>query len=200
MDFIEINKLIDDLKKLPNITTKQAEKISYYLLNANSSEINELINDIDNLRKKITFCNECNNISLSKLCEICLNTSRNKKQLCIVQSPNDVQKIESTNKYLGVYFVLHDEINVKNKTKLNQTTIKKLLTLINKNEVSEIILATNWTPNGEATAFFLKGIINQMYPNILISRLAVGLPINSSLSYADNDTLSQAIKNRTKYE
>ena len=198
-DIIEIDELIRNLKKLPNITTKQADKIVQHLLNSNEEDVEELISSIRNLRQHIQYCEKCNNISLTSICDICSNDLRDKTKLCIVSSPEDLDKIENTNEYTGLYFVLHDEINVKKKTPLNRKTTQKLLSNLRKNEVREIILATNWTPNGEATAIFLKGMINQMYPQINIYRLAVGLPINSALNYADNETLAHSLKNKTKY-
>lgn len=194
-----INELIFQLRSLPGVSQKQAENICNYLINTNEDKIYELVNSITNLKKNITFCKQCNNISFSELCDICVNKDRNQKQLCIVSSSDDVYKIEETNTYSGLYFVLHQEINVKKKENIDRKTIMKFTNLLKKHTFDEIIIATNWTPNGEATAFFLKGIINDMFPKINIYRLAVGLPINSALNYADNETLSQAIKNKTKY-
>lgn len=199
-DLPEIENLISDLKKLPNVTTKQAEKITQYLLNTDANEIQQLVGDIKLLKDHVHFCEQCNNVSLTPICHICSNKDRNQKQLCIVSTPNDVNKIESTNSYAGLYFVLHQEIQIKSQTKLDQSLVKKLTTYIAKKGFDEIIFATNWTPNGEATAYFLKQIIHQMYPQINLYRLAVGLPINSCLNYADNETLSQAIKHKVRYE
>ncbi|MCF0227243.1 MAG: recombination protein RecR [Malacoplasma sp.] len=198
-DIIEIDELVRNLKKLPNVTSKQADKIVQHILNANEEEVEELLSAIRNVRDHIQYCQKCNNISLTTICDICSNELRNKEQVCIVSSPEDVDKIENTNSYSGVYFVLHEEVNVKKKTPLNRKTTQKLLNYLKENEVKEIILATNWTPNGEATAIFIKGIVNQMYPSVSIYRLAVGLPINSALNYADNETLAHSLKNKTKY-
>ena len=198
-DIIEIDELVRNLKKLPNITSKQADKIVQYLLNANEEDVESLLSAVRNVRDHIQYCERCNNISLTPICDICSNDLRNKQQVCIVSSPEDLEKIENTNTYSGVYFVLHEEINVKKKTPLNSKTTQKLLNYLKKNEVKEIILATNWTPNGEATAIFIKGMVNEMYPSINIYRLAVGLPINSALNYADNETLAHSLKNKTKY-
>ena len=198
-DIIEIDELVRNLKKLPNVTSKQADKIVQHILNANEEEVEELLSAIRNVRDHIQYCQKCNNISLTTICDICSNELRNKEQVCIVSSPEDVDKIENTNSYSGVYFVLHEEVNVKKKTPLNRKTTQKLLNYLKENEVKEIILATNWTPNGEATAIFIKGIVNQMYPSVSIYRLADGLPINSALKYADNETLAHSLKNKTKY-
>lgn len=139
----EIEDLINTLKSLPNITSKQAEKIVYYLLNSDDDFVSSLINNIKDLRKNLQFCNQCNTISLTPICQICSNKARNQNQLCIVATSNDVDKIEATNSYSGLYFVLHQEISVKSKTPLNQNLTSKLLNLINKKDIKEIIIATN---------------------------------------------------------
>ena len=195
----EFDQLVKSLKALPGISQKQAEKICNFLINQSDEEIYGLIDSIQKLRSTLHFCKYCQNITSDEICDICSNELREQNKLCIVSFSEDVQKIEDTNTYSGLYFVLHEEINVKKATGLNKKTTKKLFDLLNKRKFNEIILATNWTPNGEATAFFLKKVINELSPNANIYRLAVGLPINSALNYADNETLSQAIKNKTKY-
>ena len=195
----EFDQLVKSLKALPGISQKQAEKICNFLINQSDEEIYGLIDSIQKLRSTLHFCKYCQNITSDEICDICSNELREQNKLCIVSFSEDVQKIEDTNTYSGLYFVLHEEINVKKATGLNKKTTKKLFDLLNKRKFNEIILATNWTPNGEATAFFLKKVINELLPNASIYRLAVGLPINSALNYADNETLSQAIKNKTKY-
>lgn len=198
-EFNEFNQLIQLLKSFPNISQKQAEKICYFLINQKDEFINELSEQITKLRQSLHFCKECQNISLNEICDICANDLREQDKLCIVSSSEDLQKIEDTNTYSGLYFVLHEEINVKKNNGLNKDIVKKLIEQLKKKQFKEIIFATNWTPNGEATAFFLKNIIKEILPNASFYRLAVGLPINSALNYADNETLSQAIKNKTKY-
>ena len=195
----EFNQLVNLLKALPGISQKQAEKICNFLINQTDEEVNSFIDSIQKLRNTLHFCKYCQNITSKEICDICSNDSREQNKLCIVSFSEDVQKIEDTNTYSGLYFVLHEEINVKKAIGLNKKTTKKLFDLLNKRKFNEIILATNWTPNGEATAFFLKKVINELLPNASVYCLAVGLPINSALNYADNETLSQAIKNKTKY-
>ena len=197
--FNEFEHLIDYLISLPGISRKQAEQICTFLVNENENNIDQFIDSINKLRANIHLCEQCNNISNKLLCDICANSAREKNKLCIVTTSEDLRKIEETNSYYGLYFVLNDEINVKGKNKINKETIQKLIHYLNANKFNEIILATNWTANGEATAYFLKGLINEYLPNTKLYRLAVGLPINSALNYADCETLSHAIKNKTKY-
>lgn len=191
-------QLIDALKSLPGVGNKQAERIAYFLLQKDEYYINQLISSINNAHKNIRFCKQCNNFATNELCDICSNKSRNQQQLCVVSTIEDLIKIENTNTYNGLYYVLDGEIDVKTKTNINQEIIKKLMNLIKIHDFNEIILATNWTINGEATAVFVKKIINQL-SNVNIYRIALGLPINSALDYADNITLGHALRNKIKY-
>ena len=195
----EFNELIQSLKSFPGISQKHAEKICYFLINQKDEFMDELSNQIKKIRLSLHYCKECQNISFNEICNICSNDLREQNKLCIVSESEDLQKIENTNTYSGLYFVLHDEINVRKNNGLNKEVVKKLMEQLKRRKFTEIIFATNWTPNGEATAFFLKNIIKEILPNATFYRLAVGLPINSALNYADNETLSQAIKNKTKY-
>ena len=195
----ELENLIRILKSLPSINQKAAEKIASYLINQDEEFIQEFINSLKQAKTEIHFCKKCNNICRSEICDICKNKSRDSSKLCIVSSSEDLEKIEETNSYNGKYYVINGEINIKTKTSIDKKILTKLMDLLRLNNIKEIILANNWTPNGEATAYFLKKIINEVSKDILVYRLAVGLPINSALSYADNETLSQAIKNKTKY-
>lgn len=195
----EFNELIQSLKSFPGISQKHAEKICYFLINQKDEFMDELSNQIKKIRLSLHYCKECQNISSNEICNICSNDLREQNKLCIVSESEDLQKIENTNTYSGLYFVLHDEINVRKNNSLNKEVVKKLIEQLKRKKFTEIIFATNWTPNGEATSFFLKNIIKEILPNATFYRLAVGLPINSALNYADNETLSQAIKNKTKY-
>lgn len=198
MKSISFEHLIDVLKSLPGIGNKQAERIAYFLIQKDNYYIEKLLSTISNAHTKIKFCKQCNNFSENELCDICANPSRDKNQLCIVSSIEDLIKIENTNTYVGLYYVLNGEVNVKTRTNLDQNIVKRLMDLINKNNFIDITIATNWTIDGEATAVFIKKIINQL-SKANVYRIALGLPINSALDYADNTTLAFAFKNKTKY-
>ena len=191
--------LVDALKSLPSIGTKVAERIAYFLINQDEKYIAEFTKRILEAKNEIHYCKQCNNFSPVELCDICTNSLRDNKKLCIVSNIEDLNKIEQTNAFTGLYFVLNDEINVKANKKIESSIVKKLLNLLNEKSFKEVILATNFTINGEATALFFKKIINEVSSNTQIYRLAVGLPINSALDYADEFTLKNAIKNKTKY-
>jgi recombination protein RecR len=135
--------LIDALKTLPGVGKKQAERIAYFLILKNEEYITNFINRISEAHKKIHFCQQCNNFTENELCEICTNPSRQQNRLCVVSSIEDLQKIEETNSYLGLYYVLQGEIDVKTKTNLDHAIIKKFMGLIQSHTFDEIILATN---------------------------------------------------------
>lgn len=200
MKTIEFDHLVDALRSLPSIGTKAAEKIAHFLIHQDKTYIDEFLSRILNAKTNVKFCKQCNNFSNDSLCDICNNDSRDNEQLCIISTIEDLIKIEQTNAFTGIYFILNDEIDVKTKKKIEPQIIKKLISYVNEKKFNEIIIATNFTTNGEATALFINKIIKELNKNCKVYRLAVGLPINSALDYADDFTLKSAIKNKTKYE
>ncbi|MDR0985795.1 MAG: recombination mediator RecR [Mycoplasmataceae bacterium] len=196
---VSFGYLIDALKSLPGVGKKQAERIAYFLINKDEKYIDDLIQRIKNGKDNIHFCKQCNNFAEHELCDICSNQSRTQDKLCIVSTIEDLQKIEETNSYTGLYFVLNGEVDVKTKQTLNHIVIRQLMDLVRSHTFNEVIFATNWTINGEATAAFIKSIIKELSKTTNFYRLALGLPINSALDYADNTTLKYALQNKTKY-
>ncbi len=194
----EFEYLIDAINSLPSIGTKAAEKIAYFLINQDEKYLCEFIYRIKQAKLKIKYCEQCNNFSYEKFCPICLNKERDNKKLLIVNNINELNKIEATGVFNGIYFVLNDEINVKTKKNINEEIIKKLVSLCKKKLFNEITIATNFTINGEATNIFIKKILSPILPNVSFYKLAIGLPINSALDYADATTLKVAIKNKIK--
>lgn len=198
MDNTEFDYLIDALKSLPGVGKKQAERIAHFLIKKDDQYIREFVDRITHAKQKIKICSICNNYCMGEICDICSNPDRDETKLCIVSSQEDLQKVESTNSYSGRYYILNGELDVKNKTVLNQLVVQKMMEILKKGKAKEVIIATNWTVNGEATAAFIKKIINTVC-DAEVYRIALGLPINSALDYADNLTLKYAIKNKTKY-
>jgi recombination protein RecR len=140
---ISFEYLIDDLKSLPGIGNKQAERIAHFLIQKDTKYINQLIKSINDAHTNIKFCKQCNNFSTNELCDICSNPSRRQQQLCVVSSIEDLIKIENTNTYNGLYYVLNSEVDVKTKTNIDSVIIKKFMDLLNNHTFDEIILATN---------------------------------------------------------
>lgn len=190
--------LKDAFKSLPGVGNKQATNMAYYVLKQSDTYVDTFVDRLIKAKKNIHFCKQCNNFTSHELCDICSNESRDQHKLCIVSNPEDVEKIESTNEYIGIYFVLNDEMDVRKQKIIDEKLIQKIIQLIKSKNITEVILATNWTINGEATATYIRNILKSTL-TVGVYRLALGLPINSALEYADNLTLKHAIKNKVKY-
>jgi recombination protein RecR len=206
-----IQKLIDLFSKFPTIGPKTAARFVFHLLKAEQKDADELIDSISNLKRNIKTCSFCfksfelTPISKNKtgLCEICSDASRNKNQLCIIEKEADLIAIEKIKKYRGKYFVLggtvlplkkerKKEIKTSFRSELRINELKKRIK--NNNEIKEIIIATNSTTEGEATALYLEREFKPL--NKKITRLARGLPVGGELEYADEDTLKSALEDR----
>ncbi len=196
----EIELLIDALSSLPSISKKTAEKITYFLLNQDEVYINQLIRRISDTKAKVNMCKDCNNITTNKdLCSRCCSDTINKNELVVVTNFQDVDKLEAAFNEEKLFFILLSEINYKKRdTKLVDEKYLKLKHMIEKNKVSEILIATDLTINGELTANYLTNLIKRDYPEIKVYRPATGMPLNSSIDYIDIDSLKYSIKNKTK--
>lgn len=195
----EFEYLVDALKALPSISTKNADKIAHYILNMDEQFYQTFINRILDAKANIKLCMYCNNLtSNSYICEICKNTDRRNKQLCIVTNVDDIYKIEKSESFFGTYFVIQNELDYKNKDSVKKIDVTKLEETINKFNINEILLATNMTPNGELTATYIKNYLLSKKLNIEFYRLAMGIPMNASLDYIDWESLKYSIKNKTK--
>ncbi len=190
-----IRQLIEQLSHLPGIGPKTAARLAFYLLKQSPDRLNRLAHVIAHLRDNIITCSECYNYAESDPCEICRNTSRSKQTLCIVSKPQDILVIEKTGEYQGVYHVLGGVIDPLEGITPDQLTIRALAERIKKNTASEVILALNSDMAGETTMLYLTKLFKQ-FPDLKITRLAQGLPIGSDLEYADEITLSSALKRR----
>ncbi|MDE5651593.1 MAG: recombination protein RecR [Ureaplasma sp.] len=192
----ELEYLIDSLKSLPGVGYKTAAKWAYFLINKDTHYINEFTRRIINAKNVIKYCNRCNNFSKTQLCSICSDNYRNKKQICIVSYIEDLQRIEESGIYSGVYYVLHTEINPR-KPNETDSIINKFKKILNDNpEIEEIIIATNFTISGQFTSNKLCESLNSFGGKIY--RIGLGLPINSALDYADNETIKYSFINKNK--
>lgn len=192
-------KLIEKFSQFPTIGPRTATRFVFYLLKLPKNEINELINLILELRKKIKKCSLCFNFfefeKEEKFCSICLDPHRDRSLLCITATEIDLEAIEKTKKYNGLYFVFGGVISSLKKNNLEKLRIKELEERIkNHPEIKEIILAFNPNPEGEATRLYLERFLKSF--NVKITRLGIGLPIGGELEYADEETLSGAFENR----
>ncbi|MGL4647527.1 MAG: toprim domain-containing protein [Mycoplasmoidaceae bacterium] len=196
----EFDLSIKALTALPGISKKTAENICNYLLKQDGEYLSNLFSKLSDLKYKLRFCNICNNITDNKIhCDICNDTQRNQKELCIVSNFNDIAKIEKLEKFNGLYFNLLNEIDSKKRNVDDfDLIINQLVKMIDKNKTTNILIATNMTMNGEFTSFYLSSYLKKKYKNLAIYRLAIGLPINSLIDYIDLESLEFAIKNKTK--
>lgn len=201
MEIKEFSLFIDALKGLPGISKKAAERIAYFLISCDDHFYKEFTNRLFDLRYKIKLCNFCNNlVSNDTICTICANSMRHDGNLCIVSTVEDLNKIESSNSFSGLYFVLNGELDHKNNKSVEKIDINKLLAMIEKFKIKEILIATNMTINGEITSVYLKKSVLEKHPELSFYRLALGLPINSSIDYIDWESLKFSIKNKTKMD
>ncbi len=192
-----LNELIEAFSSLPGIGKKSAARLAFHLLKKPIEESEEIAERIINARRKLKACSVCGNLAEVALCDICSDKSRSKSLICVVEEPSDVAAIESTNEFRGSYHVLGgvlsplDGIGPEN---LNIDSLKSRL----KDGVTEVILATNPSTEGEATANYLTSILKGK--GVKMTRIARGLPAGGSLEFADKTTLARALENRTPLE
>lgn len=192
-----LNRLIEELSKLPGIGTRSAQRLSFYLLQRKDEDLKSLGDAINNLKINLQYCRKCQNICESEICPICEDPERNNEIMCIVSDPLDVVALEKTSIFRGLYHVLHGIISPLDGIGPDDLKIKELLERVEKGGFSEIILATNPTMEGEATAVYIQ---QQLKPyELKITRIARGLPVGGDLEYADEVTLMRAMEGRLEY-
>ena len=200
-----IEKLIESFQKLPGIGPKTASRLAFYMLHMPQGELDIFGSNIQDLKKKIVYCSNCFNLAEDNPCPICSDPERDSSIVCVIESPIEILSFEKIGKYKGVYHVLHGAINPLNNIGPDELYISQLMARISKGKIKEIILATNPNMEGEATAMYIKREIsntkiqNPNINNLLITRLAHGLPVGAYLEYADEVTLSRALEGRREY-
>lgn len=189
-----LQRLLDELGRLPGIGPKSAQRIAYYLLEADAEEARRLATAILEVKQQVHFCPICFSYATRDTCDVCSDASRDRTTICVVSEPRDVSAIERTGSYHGLYHVLGGVISPMDKIGPEQLRVKELLSRLASGEVQEVILATNPDVEGETTATYLSRIIRPL--GVRVSRLASGLPIGGDLEYADEVTLGRAIEAR----
>ncbi len=192
-----IARLIAELNRLPGIGPKSAQRLTYHLLKIPVEEVNSLAEAILSLREKVELCSVCFNIADRNPCPICQDEERDHSRICVVEKPSDIIPLERTGKYKGLYHVLHGTVSPAQGTGPQELKVKELLYRLQDDSITEVILATNLTIEGEATAMYLRQMIHPL--GIHTSRLARGLPFGSDLDYADDMTLGQALEGRQEF-
>jgi recombination protein RecR len=194
-DFAEpLARLIQEFKRLPGIGQKSAQRIAFYVLRASRDDAERLSTAILDVKDKLGLCAVCNNISDSDLCPFCRDPHRDQTVICVVEEPHNVLPIETTRTFSGLYHVLHGSISPLRGIGPEQLRIKGLLERIDQGQVSELILATNPTVEGEATAVYLSRLLKPL--GLKVTRIAMGIPVGSDLDYADEVTMSKSLENR----
>ncbi len=195
MAIVSLEKLIEEFRKMPSVGVKSAERMAYYILGLDDSETKSLVDAINAAHTNIHTCNVCCNLTEGEKCGICSNERRDKSVICVVENPRDVTAFERTHEYRGVYHVLHGVISPMNSVGPDNIRIKELISRMADDSVNEVIMATNPTAEGEATAMYIARLLKPM--GIKVSRLAYGVPVGSDLEYADEVTLSRALQGRS---
>jgi len=194
-DFAEpLARLIQEVKRLPGIGQKSAQRIAFHVLRAQKDDVDRLIAALQDVKEKLGLCVECNNISDGEKCPYCRDPHRDRRRICVVEEPHNVVPIETTRTFEGLYHVLHGSISPLRGIGPEQLKIKQLLVRLQEHDVEEIILATNPTVEGEATAVYLARLLKPL--GVRVTRIAMGIPVGSDLEYADEVTMSKSLENR----
>ncbi len=191
-----VQSLIESFERLPGIGPKTAQRLTYHLLHAPKEEAEALARSALDLKEKTVICQTCFNIAENNPCEICSDTGRDKSIIAVVEDPLDVLALEKTN-FKGLYHILHGSISPMENIGPEELRIRELLPRLKDGVVKEIILATNPTMEGEATAMYIDRLISPL--GIQVTRIARGLPVGGDIEYADETTLSRAMEGRRKY-
>ena len=189
-----IEKLIEAFERLPSIGNKTAARLAFYMLDQSEEEIKEFVSAIENAKHNLKYCSKCYNISDTDPCNICANSARDNKVICVVEDVKDVIAMERTHEFKGLYHVLHGSISPMNGIGPDEIRIKELLSRLMDGEVKEIILATNPKVEGEATAMYISKLVKPL--GIKVTRIAHGIPVGGDLEYTDEVTLSRALEGR----
>ena len=193
-----IGNLIEKLGRMPGVGPKSAQRIAFWILEADREDVSELANSILEAKAKVRFCDTCFNVSEAEQCRICLDTRRDLKTICVVEESKDVIAIEKTREFKGLYHILGGAISPIDGIGPDDLRIKELLTRLADGSVMEVIVATDPNLEGEATATYLTRLLVQL--GLTVSRLASGLPVGGDLEYADEVTLGRAFEGRRQVQ
>ena len=187
-------RLIEALKKLPGIGNKSAQRLAFHILRASAEDAEALAAAVRDVKASLRLCSICNNITDVDPCAYCSSPTRNQRLVCVVEEPTNIASIDKTRQYNGVYHVLHGSISPLHGVGPDQLRTANLLRRIQAGEVDEVILATNPTVEGEATALYLAGVIRR--PGLKVTRIATGIPAGSDIEYVDEVSMMKAMEGR----
>ena len=197
LDYAEpIVKLIDELKRLPGVGGKSAQRIAFHLLRIDPSQIERLVGAIHEVRDKIVLCSVCNNITDVDPCRYCTSPARDRSVILVVEEPHNLVTVEKTREFRGLFHVLHGSLSPLRGVEPDDIRIRGLLERLRTDEVKEVILATNPNTEGEATANYISRLIRPL--GIKVTRIGMGVPVGSDLEYTDEVTMHKSLQNRTE--
>lgn len=191
-----VQELIDELGRLPGVGPKSAQRIAFYLLQTEDDQAKKLAQVLLEVKERVKFCEICGNVTEDPTCSICRDARRNQTLICVVEESKDVQAIERTREFRGLYHVLGGAISPIDGVGPDQLRIKELMQRLSNPEIQEVIIATDPNLEGEATATYLTRMLSTL--GVTVSRLASGLPVGGDLEYADEVTLGRAFAGRTR--
>lgn len=189
-----IANLIEQFAKLPGIGRKTAQRLAYYVLEMDEVDVELLSTSIRDAKEKIKLCDKCCDLTDDTLCDICKSSRRDKTTICVVEGPKDIIAMERSKEYKGLYHVLHGTISPMDNVGPNDLKIKELINRLSNEGMQEVIIATNPTVEGEATALYISKLVKPL--DIKVTRIGHGIPVGGDLEYFDEVTLSKAIDNR----
>jgi recombination protein RecR len=189
-----MTRLIDELKKLPGIGSKSAQRLAFHILRSSDADAEALAAAVHDVKQKLRLCSICNNITDIEPCTYCSNPTRNQRLVCVVEEPTNIAAIEKTRHFNGVYHVLHGSISPLHGVGPEQLRVSNLVSRVEAGQVDEVILATNPTVEGEATAVYLFGELKR--PGLKVTRIAMGIPVGSDIEYTDEVTMLKAMEGR----
>ena len=191
-----LENLVEQFEKMPGIGHKTAQRLAYYVLNLSKTQAEELAGAVLDAHTKIHYCSKCCNLTDKELCPVCASPLRDNSVICVVETPRDATAVENTHEFKGVYHVLHGAISPLNDIGPDNLTIKQLVARLSDDTVNEVIMATNPTVEGDATALYISKLLKPMC--VKVTRLADGIPVGGDLEYADEYTLAKALEGRNE--
>jgi len=192
---LPLELLAEEFARLPGIGIKTAHRLAYSVISRSDAEVQSFVDALLSAKRDIHFCSCCQNLTELEVCPICSDEERDQTTICVVESPKDVSALERSGEYHGVYHVLHGLISPIDGVTPENLHIRELLSRISKGSIQEVIMATNPTVEGDATAMYLAQFLEPL--GVKVTRLAFGLPVGGTLEYADEVTLYKALENRT---
>ncbi len=185
-------RLIEELRKLPGVGTKTAQRYAFHILRSSNEDADQLAGAIQELKASLRLCSVCNNVTDQDPCVYCSNPTRNHRLVCVIEEPTNIATIERTRSYNGVFHVLHGTLSPLHGVGPEQLRSHNLISRVERGEVDEVILATSPTLEGEATAGYLADLLRRM--NVRLTRIATGVPAGSDIEYADEVTMTRALE------